>query len=525
MRRFFQIICLVVCPVGAWSENPKPASIVFEIGETPPRRDPLTYATVVLEAQVDGKIYAATTDHAGKCTFSVPAGTYRVNVTYVGYEPDERSMSLAGGASYTQHVQLRPSAVAIEDVVVTASESRGPTTASYIGREAMAHLQPSSFEDLLELLPGGRASDPTFSSSNRIHLREVPVSSSDYATSSLGIAFVIDGIPRSNDAALQYQTGLTGIGDRVTLNAGIDLRTLPTDDIASVEIIRGIPRPQIYQLLESMPARVDLEAPSDVFRITDHGIEFVDMETNTIDRQKSDAFTRAMKRKGFEFPARVVAGNASTRKEYDNGCLLVDDAFRVFHLKQVRGRPFVRRPDIPAGLGIEHIFVTEFRDRRLLGLLVDKDNRLHALETDYTLHALPIGTVDPRRESLSIVGDLFYWTVEVGNAGSERLIAVNARDYTRVDEHVFEPMAGAWQRRFGYLFPFSLSFTSSTDGYVEPRLGDFSLSALWLGLALGMGCALLCRRPLGGRWWQVAGVIVFGLFLFIPLLAMNNRKQ
>lgn len=238
--------------MGAWSENPKPASIVFEIGETPPRRDPLAYATVVLEAQVDGKIYAATTDHAGKCTFSVPAGTYRVNVTYVGYEPEEWNMSLAVGASYTQHVQLRPSAVAIEDVVVTASESRGPTTASYIGREAMAHLQPSSFEDLLELLPGGRASDPTFSSSNRIHLREVPVSSADYATSSLGVAFVMDGIPRSNDAAMQYQTGLTGIGDRVTLNAGIDLRTLPTDDIASVEIIRGIPSVQYGDLTSGL---------------------------------------------------------------------------------------------------------------------------------------------------------------------------------------------------------------------------------------------------------------------------------
>lgn len=284
-------------------------------------------------------------------------------------------------------------------------------------------------------------------------------------------------------------------------------------------------RPQIYQLLESMPARVDLEAPSDVFRITDHGIEFVDMETNTIDRQKSDAFSRAMKRKGFEFPARVVAGNASTRKEYDNGYLLVDDASRVFHLKQVRGRPFVRRTDIPAGLGIGHMFVAEFRDRRLLGLLVDKDHRLHVLETDYSLHALPVGPVDPRRESLTIVGDLFYWTVQIGNAGSERLIAVNARDYTRVDEHVFEPMAGAWQRRFGYLFPFSLSFTSSTDGYVEPRLGDFSLSALWLGLALGIGYALLCRRPLGGRWWRAAGIVVLGLYLLIPLLAMNGRKQ
>lgn len=104
--------------------------------------------------------------------------------------------------------------------------------------------------------------------------------------------------------------------------------------------------PGLYQLLESRPARVDFKSPTDVFRITGEGIEFVDMETNTLDREKSDAFTRAMRDEGFAFPARVVAGNASTRKEYDNGYFIADNEFKVYHLKQVRGRPFVRRTDI-----------------------------------------------------------------------------------------------------------------------------------------------------------------------------------
>lgn len=40
-------------------------------------------------------------------------------------------------------------------------------------------------------------------------------------------------------------------------------------------------KPGLYQLLESMPARVDFKSPTDVFRITEDGIEFVDMATNT----------------------------------------------------------------------------------------------------------------------------------------------------------------------------------------------------------------------------------------------------
>ncbi|HBH21665.1 MAG TPA: hypothetical protein DDX33_06930, partial [Rikenellaceae bacterium] len=40
-----------------------------------------------------------------------------------------------------------------------------------IGTEAIEHIQPSSFADLLELLPGGMAKDPVLSSPQLINLR------------------------------------------------------------------------------------------------------------------------------------------------------------------------------------------------------------------------------------------------------------------------------------------------------------------------------------------------------------------
>ena len=51
--------------------------------------------------------------------------------------------------------------MAIGEVLVTAAESKGPTSSSKIGREAIAHIQPSSIADLMELIPGGRATDPS----------------------------------------------------------------------------------------------------------------------------------------------------------------------------------------------------------------------------------------------------------------------------------------------------------------------------------------------------------------------------
>ena len=131
---------------------------------------------------------------------------------------------------------------AIGEVLVTAAESKGPTSSSKIGREAIAHIQPSSIADLMELIPGGRATDPSFGAPQEIRLREAaPSSSANYATSALGTQIQVDGIPISNDANLQYSTSYGSIQEYANVNRCVDTRAISTDDIESVEIVRGIP--------------------------------------------------------------------------------------------------------------------------------------------------------------------------------------------------------------------------------------------------------------------------------------------
>ena len=131
----------------------------------------------------------------------------------------------------------------IREVVVTAQESRGLTSASIIEKHAMEHLQPSSFSDLLELLPGGRASDPSLSAPNNIRLREAGGGGSNYSTSSLGTSFIMDGAPISTNANMLYLAGAwdTQATYRDNVNQGVDMRSIATDDIERVEIVRGIP--------------------------------------------------------------------------------------------------------------------------------------------------------------------------------------------------------------------------------------------------------------------------------------------
>ena len=132
----------------------------------------------------------------------------------------------------------------LQEVVVTAEERSERSSASVIQKEAMQHIQPSSFTDILQTLPGGTTKDPDLTHTNTIRLREATngSSSSDYDASSLGTSFVIDGAPVNTDANMQYvQSDASGSdASRNSVGAGVDMRTISTDDIEKVEIIRGI---------------------------------------------------------------------------------------------------------------------------------------------------------------------------------------------------------------------------------------------------------------------------------------------
>ncbi len=171
-------------------------------------------------------------------TFSIPKNNdVRLRISSIGYKPLVTTPTADG------RYLLQAEVSQLGEVVVTAQENRGLTTSSTIEKHAMEHLQPSSFSDLLELLPGGRSHDPSLNTPNNIHIREIASGSSNYATSSLGTSFIIDGAPISTNANMQYLAGAWDLmaTTRDNTNAGVDMRGISTDDIERVEIVRGIP--------------------------------------------------------------------------------------------------------------------------------------------------------------------------------------------------------------------------------------------------------------------------------------------
>ena len=200
--------------------------------------DAETLEPVIGATITDVKLGKALTVTQADGTFAIPKNNeVQLRISSIGYK------TLVTAPTTDGRYLLQTEVSQLGEVVVTAQENRGLTTSSKIEKHAMEHLQPSSFSDLLELIPGGRSIDPSLSTPNNIHIREISTGNSNYATSSLGTSFIIDGAPISTGANMQYLAGAWDdmATSRDNTNAGVDMRGISTDDIESVEIVRGIP--------------------------------------------------------------------------------------------------------------------------------------------------------------------------------------------------------------------------------------------------------------------------------------------
>lgn len=282
-------------------------------------------------------------------------------------------------------------------------------------------------------------------------------------------------------------------------------------------------KPPLYFLLEAMPGRVDLQMPEDVFRMTDR-MEFVRMESNTVEEERSSRFTKALLDKGFQFPARYVIGNPTTRKEYDEGYFMTDKNDRLFHVKRLRDRPYVRDAGIPAGVKPAYIFPTEYPGRHSYCFLTDTAGCFYVLTAkDYRLVRLPVGRFAPEKESMTIFGNAFYWTIKIAGDQGVRLYAINARDYSLADS-LNQPLAGQKSDRIAAcLFPFELSFTAYGDKWVYPRVGSISVWALLLNFVLAIGYAVIFRKIFPQNLRNIIVLCFLGIFGLVPVLIFRRE--
>ncbi|MCQ2158781.1 MAG: TonB-dependent receptor, partial [Bacteroidales bacterium] len=246
MNTFKKTVLLCICVLTsilsyAQSGN-KTASIYGTVKEKGSGK-PVEFAVIKISPS---EAYT-TTNQKGEYAFgNIESGTSEITVQFVGMETATKTIDVVAGKEYRMDFELVETNFRLETVTVVATQNKsGSSTSSEISRQAMDHMQTSSLTDLMGFLPGAALSNPNLSSVNHFNIRTAfdgTGGGTAYGQSmnSLGTSIIVDGAPVSANANLQaLSPSIEGASG--TTQGGIDARGISTDNIESVEVIRGVP--------------------------------------------------------------------------------------------------------------------------------------------------------------------------------------------------------------------------------------------------------------------------------------------
>lgn len=280
--------------------------------------------------------------------------------------------------------------------------------------------------------------------------------------------------------------------------------------------------PKLYLLMESEPKRIELSLPNDVFRLTNNGIEFIDLKTNRLMRQKSHLYTTEMKKAGINFPVKAIGGNPTPLKKYDNGYILADRDNNIFQMKMQKGNPNIIKISNKISDSIKSIFVTEYPDKRFIAFISDIKDKLYAIDTETkTVKRIGIPEFDSNRDNLVILGNIFDWNIEVNRNGNRSIYAVDNNDLTLLDSMKIDAKTTFWHTFEKYLFPIKTSFTSSNDQFFMTRIDTGNIQySLYLNLLLLL-VFIYCQRKENVYFLIINSVLImlFGIFWLFSYLA------
>lgn len=157
-------------------------------------------------------------------------GEYLLEINYLGFEKYEKNILVDKNTRLD--VKLTETSLALNEVSVIAKVNKNSlTTSSIIERQAIDHVQAMSLADIIQLVPGQLFTNTDLTQKSNLQLRSL-LSNQNNA---FGSSIMVDGVPISTNTDM----GSTGSYSSTSF-MGADLRQVSTDDIESVEVIRGI---------------------------------------------------------------------------------------------------------------------------------------------------------------------------------------------------------------------------------------------------------------------------------------------
>ncbi|MDR0572671.1 MAG: DUF4857 domain-containing protein [Tannerella sp.] len=285
---------------------------------------------------------------------------------------------------------------------------------------------------------------------------------------------------------------------------------------------RQTPDGGLYIMFESMPKRVGLEMPEDVFRMKNE-IEFIDVQTNAVNREKSDLFAKALEKAGYSFPAQWSVGNPNPRKAYDEGYFSLDDKRNLYHLKMANNRPFVRNTRIAEIMDIAWFSMYEAPDKRFYGFLFDKQGGLYIVESrdgKYAPLKLDIPPVDITKDQVVVMGNLLYWTVSVTTLRNKSFYGLETETLKKVAEYSVDRQDNKWDKASKWLFPYYLTFQDPNSDYIYPQIRYTGAYGYGANILLAVVSGIFISGSRNRKIFNILFIILTGVAGMIALLLL-----
>lgn len=276
----------------------------------------------------------------------------------------------------------------------------------------------------------------------------------------------------------------------------------------------------LYVMYEALPKRLNLETPDDVFRIK-RSVEFIDVATNRVNSEKSDLFTKELEEKGFVFPAQWAQGILTIRKPYDEGYFTLDAEGKLFHMKMVNNRPFIRDTHIGDSIDVAYFSMLSVPDKRFYGFLFDTEGSMYILEAPtYKLLKLDMPPIDIRKDNVMIMANMFFWTVNVLKPDGRYTYALHNDNLKRADEAFIAANIDNWDTISQWMFPAYITLKEYNTKYIKPQLHFTSCRVFILNAVLALLFFFLITRKEkklpGSLWILFTGIPGLIALLIVP---------
>ncbi|MBI3579749.1 MAG: TonB-dependent receptor, partial [Ignavibacteriales bacterium] len=179
-------------------------------------KNPLVGANVMIKGTFLG---AVTNVHGEFRIYRIPVGIYTIEASFVGYQRKKfDGIIIKEGEEYTLSLQLMPSAIQAEEIVVTASRREQslqevPVSVSTVTAKTIAERNSVTLDDALRYVPGVNLLQ------DQINIR----GSTGYSRGvGSRVLLLLDGLP--------FITGDTG---------EINWESIPTHQIERIEVVKG----------------------------------------------------------------------------------------------------------------------------------------------------------------------------------------------------------------------------------------------------------------------------------------------